>query len=115
MGDEKEFEIIFNNLLSNAIKYNIDNGEIHFIIESRKEQLTISMKDTGIGMSEEETAKVFRDFIRIKNVKTQNISGTGLGLSIVKKIVSLYGGQINLKSIVDKGTEFVIVLPLHIA
>jgi two-component system sensor histidine kinase/response regulator len=75
VGDEKEFEIVFNNLLSNAIKYNKNNGEIYFSIGRQKDNVNVLIKDTGIGMTEEETAKVFRDFIRIKNVKTPKYFG----------------------------------------
>jgi len=74
----------------------------------------ITVEDTGIGMTEEESLKVFRDFIRIKNVKTKNISGSGLGLSITKKIIHLYNGKIDLNSEVDKGSKFTITLPVEV-
>jgi signal transduction histidine kinase len=71
----------------------------------------ISVKDTGIGMSLEETAALFKDFVRIKNEKTKNITGSGLGLSIMKKLVEMYGGTVNVYSEPEKGTEFVIDFP----
>jgi len=110
-SDMDEMEIIFNNLVSNAVKYNIENGEVNISITELKSAIEIKVEDTGIGMAEEDVAKLFHDFVRIKNSKTKNIIGTGLGLSITKDIVELYEGKINVNSIPDKGTTFTITLP----
>ncbi|MEN8121163.1 MAG: ATP-binding protein [Bacteroidota bacterium] len=113
-ADDKEMEIVFNNLISNAIKYNKEKGSVNIEIISKPKEIIVSIEDTGIGMTEEEASKIFRDFIRIKNVKTRNIPGSGLGLSITKKIISLYDGKINLSSKVDKGSKFTICFPLEV-
>ncbi len=105
---EEEIEIIFNNLLSNAIKYNKNNGDVKIAIEAFSDNIFIRVKDTGIGMSEEEVKKVFDEFVRIKNAKTQNISGSGLGLSIVKKICEYYQAEISVTSKENEGTIIVI-------
>jgi signal transduction histidine kinase len=78
----------------------------------RKEggQVSIAVSDTGIGMSEEEAAKLFGEFVRIKNEKTRNILGSGLGLSIVKKLAQLYGGDATVTSWPDIGSTFTVVL-----
>ena len=110
-ADPSEIEIIFNNLLSNAIKYNKAEGEVFFAVKDQGNVLSIIVEDTGIGMSSEETAQLFQEFVRIKNEKTKYITGSGLGLSIVKKIVSEYNGEISVKSEPDKGTLFNIRLP----
>jgi len=110
-ADAEEMEIIFNNLLSNAIKYNKPDGEVHFAISESGTGITIVVSDTGIGIDEEDIPKLFKEFSRIRNSKTRDITGTGLGLSIVKKLVDLYNGQINVESKPDKGTKFTIVLP----
>ena len=110
-ADRQEMEIIFNNLISNAIKYNKEKGQVNIIIKNQESFINIVVEDTGIGMSKEDIAKLFHDFVRIKNVNTRNISGTGLGLSIVKKLVELYNGKIDVSSKPGEGSIFTISLP----
>ncbi len=105
-------EIIFNNLLSNAVKYNKNDGHVSLEIIKLEEKITIIVKDTGIGMNEEETNMLFKEFVRIKNEKTKNIAGSGLGLSIVRKIAELYKGSISVVSVPDQGSIFEVNLPL---
>jgi signal transduction histidine kinase len=110
-ADPDEMEIIFNNLLSNAIKYNKDGGTVDCILEESDNQILITVKDTGIGMTDLERGKLFQDFVRIKNEKTRNIAGSGLGLSIVKKLTENYKGTITVSSIPDQGSTFIVTLP----
>lgn len=110
-ADQEEVEIIFNNLLSNAIKYNIEGGRVDCIIEDKQDNLVITIKDTGIGMAEDEIPRLFDEFVRIKNEQTKNISGSGLGLSIVKKLVRLYKGEISVESMPGEGSKFILVFP----
>ncbi|MBN1339579.1 MAG: hybrid sensor histidine kinase/response regulator [Bacteroidales bacterium] len=112
-ADPTEIEIIFNNLLSNAVKYNRQNGEVYVSMTTKNRHALISVADTGIGMSGEEVSKLFQEFVRIKNVKTKNITGSGLGLSIVKKLTGLYGGSIDVESQPDAGSRFMVTLPLN--
>ena len=110
-ADSDELEIIFNNLISNAVKYNKKDGEV--IIEIRKEYdaIVIKVEDKGIGMTEEEMAGLFQDFVRIKNSKTRNITGSGLGLSIIKKLIeNNYKGHIEAESTPDEGSIFTAYL-----
>lgn len=110
-GDRGELEIIFNNLVSNAVKYNRDGGQVDIHIEEPDDaHATIRVSDTGIGMSPEETAKLFEDFVRIKNAKTRNITGSGLGLSTLKKLAQLYHGDVAVESEPDVGTTFTVTL-----
>jgi len=112
-ADNTEMEIIFNNLISNAVKYNKDNGEVHVSLKNNINSIKILVEDTGIGMSDDEISKLFHEFVRIKNVKTKNITGSGLGLSIVKKLVDVYDGNVMVSSVPDKGSKFEIELPIH--
>lgn len=109
-GDRSELEIILNNLVSNAVKYNRDGGHVQIQLASDSETITISVSDTGIGMSKEEVDRLFGEFVRIKNDKTRLIEGSGLGLSIMKRLVHLNGGQISVKSQEDQGTTFTATL-----
>ncbi|MCX7696872.1 MAG: ATP-binding protein [Bacteroidales bacterium] len=111
--DRNDIEIIMNNLISNAIKYNIDHGKVFIVLKSKEKEVVFEVSDTGIGMDEEELKLLFKEFVRIKNEKTQNITGSGLGLSIVKKIVESYQGKIEVASIPDQGSTFRVILPLN--
>ncbi|RPI61510.1 MAG: hybrid sensor histidine kinase/response regulator [Planctomycetaceae bacterium] len=110
LADRSEIEIIFNNLISNAVKYNRDGGKVVVAVVRRDDVVEIKVSDTGIGMTAEESARLFHDFMRIKNEKTRNIVGSGLGLSIVKKLAALYGGDVTLQSRPDVGSEFTVTL-----
>ncbi|MDO8301922.1 MAG: ATP-binding protein [Sedimentisphaerales bacterium] len=109
-ADGGEIEIILNNLISNAVKYNRDGGRVEVVLKSEPDSVTIIVSDTGIGVSQEEAARLFEDFVRIKNEKTRNILGSGLGLSIVKKLAILYHGDVSVQSVPDHGTTFTVVL-----
>jgi signal transduction histidine kinase len=109
-GDVLEIDIILNNLISNAIKYNKENGKVDVNIGSNDNFVIIKVSDTGIGMKEEETKKLFKDFVRIKNEQTRNIIGSGLGLSTVNKLVQMYDGKISVQSEFTKGSTFIVEL-----
>ena len=109
-ADSGELEIVFNNLISNAVKYNRDKGSVTVLVEDNSDNVRISVTDTGIGMTEEEVEKLFREFVRIKNAKTRSILGSGLGLSILRKIAGLYGGEVSVTSTSDVGSTFTVVL-----
>jgi signal transduction histidine kinase len=110
-GDSSELEIIFNNLVSNAVKYNRDGGKVDVYIDKKEDDLvTIKVSDTGIGMTPEEKEKLFGEFVRIKNDKTRNIQGSGLGLSILKRLSSLYEGDVSVESEADVGSTFIVNL-----
>jgi signal transduction histidine kinase len=94
------------NLLSNAIKFSTDESTIDVYTERTDDYLTLSVKDYGIGIPEEEQRSLFKIFFR--SSFATNIQGTGLGLYIVKKYVEIMGGTISFKSEIGEGTEFVI-------
>lgn len=105
---------ILDNLVSNAIKYT-DQGSVTIQAQISeilgKPTLTLSVKDTGKGMTDEEKQKVFQAFTRLKSA--QGIEGTGLGLSITQELVSLLGGEIILHSILGKGSTFIVTIPIE--
>ena len=105
---------ILDNLVSNAIKYT-DQGSVTIQAQVSKvmgkPMLTLSVKDTGKGMTNEEKQKVFHAFTRLKSA--QGIEGTGLGLSITQELVSLLGGEIILHSTQGKGSTFIVTVPVE--
>jgi two-component system, sensor histidine kinase and response regulator len=109
-ADKTEIDMIFNNLVSNAIKYNRDHGRVKVTASQSGDEIRIQVKDTGIGMAPEECNRLFKDFSRIKNEKTRNILGSGLGLSTLKKLVTLYNGDISVESKPDVGSTFTVKL-----
>ena len=114
LADAFRIRQILDNLVSNAIKYT-DHASVN--IEARvskimgKLTLTLSVQDTGKGMTDEEKQKVFQAFTRLKSA--QGIEGTGLGLSITQELVSLLGGEILLRSTLGKGSNFIVTLPIE--
>ncbi|MDD2804439.1 MAG: hybrid sensor histidine kinase/response regulator [Elusimicrobiales bacterium] len=109
-ADPGEVDMILTNLLTNAVKYNKPGGRATLELGRAGSAVTIRCSDTGIGMTEEELAKLFGEFVRMKNEHTRNIDGSGLGLSILKKVVKLYGGEIKVKSKYGEGTSFELAL-----
>lgn len=107
--DEKLLRNIVLNLLTNAIKFSPQNKSVSLTVTNTPDALKIKVQDKGIGILEEDRAKLFTSFHRGSNVGT--IQGTGLGLSIVKKAVDLLNGDIQLQSEVDHGTTFTVTLP----
>jgi signal transduction histidine kinase len=107
--DKKLLRNIIFNLLSNACKFSEEGSSIYLIALLKDDKLTISIKDEGIGISEEDQQHMFTSFFRGKNAI--NIQGTGLGLHIVRRYVDLIQGDIQLQSVLGKGTTFTIVLP----
>ncbi len=115
--DHIKLERIIYNLLSNALKYTPEGGSVVISADFEKENQTISIsvEDTGIGMSEKSQRLVFEKFYReSRNVEAGDPQGLGLGLFIVKKFVDLLGGTISVNSVSDRGTTFTVNLPLKI-
>ncbi len=103
-ADQKLLDHLLSNLVDNAIKYNRDGGKV--FVEANSKQIII--RDTGLGIAEDDQAKIFEQFYRIKD--RVHIQGNGLGLNIVKGIIDLHGWQINVKSKLGEGSAFEISL-----
>lgn len=112
MGDKERIMQIGDNLLSNAIKYT-QSGIVSFRSSYNGKMLSITVEDTGSGMSEEERQRVFGEFERLSNAATQD--GFGLGLSIVKRIVDMMQGTIRLESEKGRGSRFTVEIPMNTA
>jgi len=111
-ADPKNMEEVLNNLLSNAINYSPNGGTVEVRARSMGESIEIEVRDTGVGIPEEELAKIFDKFYRVKHPETRKVIGTGLGLPIVKNIVEAHNGIIEVDSIPGRGSTFRIRLPI---
>ena len=114
LADAFRIRQILDNLVGNAIKYTDCGGVTVKALVSKvmgKHQLTLSVKDTGKGMTTEDKRKVFQAFARLGNA--QGIEGAGLGLSITKELVALLDGEIHVCSTVGKGSIFTVTIPVE--
>ncbi|MBN2321729.1 MAG: response regulator [Acidobacteria bacterium] len=112
-ADPGDIERLIGNLISNAIKYNIDSGKVFIRLEGASDCIRLEVRDTGIGMTPEETKRLGEEFYRVKNSKTRAITGTGLGLSLVKKIVASYKGSLEIDSASGEGSSFRVSIPVR--
>ena len=118
LGDDVRIRQIVTNLLTNAVKYTSKGGiELHVTYrktEEDKMDLIISVKDTGMGIRQEDMGKLFESFQRIDEEKNRNIEGTGLGMSITMSLLTLMGGDIKVESEYQKGSTFTVTIPQKI-
>ncbi|MBB6459089.1 sensor histidine kinase [Flammeovirga kamogawensis] len=111
-GDELHLSNIIFNLLDNANKYSPDTPKIDLSAVCKKDMLEIRIKDEGQGIPKEHISKIFDKFYRVPTGNVHNVKGFGLGLSYVKNIVEAHNGTIKCKSELEKGSEFIIQLPI---
>ena len=104
---------IITNLLSNAIKFTPRGGDIELRLSYVSEALCITVKDTGIGMSDEEQDRIFKPFEQADGSTTRKFGGTGLGLAITSELIDAMNGRISIESIPDKGSSFFVYLPMQ--
>ncbi|OGM89701.1 hypothetical protein A3J77_01750 [Candidatus Wolfebacteria bacterium RBG_13_41_7] len=111
--DRQKISIVVSNLIDNAVKYNVTNGEVIVKIERLKDEpyLEVSVKDTGVGILEEDVKKLFTKFFRSENAVKFATEGSGLGLYISKNIINRHGGKIWAESEVNRGSVFRFTLP----
>ncbi len=104
-GDKNRLKQVFVNLLQNAIKYT-DTGYIEILLTEEGKNCKITIKDTGIGIPEVDIERIFERFYRVDKARSRSVGGTGLGLAIVKHILEAHNSKIEVKSVVNIGTEF---------
>jgi len=111
-ADRDKIALALHNLVGNALKYTLDGGRIVVSAQVEKSRLSVSVSDTGIGISPEEIEKVFEKFYRSKNPLATNVKGSGLGLPIAREVARLHGGDVVAESELGKGSTFTLILPL---
>lgn len=109
--DPDRYAEILINLVDNAIKYSPAGGDVRVLLRPSGSNLEVSVEDSGIGLSPEDSARLFEKFVRIATPATREIGGTGLGLYIVRSLVEAHGGQIFVTSAPEVGSTFTFTLP----
>lgn len=109
---ENKLSRILTNIMENAIKYNRERGKVYVDLFERNDKVFVKIRDTGIGIAENELDKIFHKNYRSEITRKMNIEGSGLGLSIAKDITESYGGTIEVTSKVGESTEFIISFPI---
>ncbi len=108
-GDKEKIKQVFVNLIRNAIKYS-DNGTILIITNEVDEKISVSIQDSGLGISDADLPRIFERFYRVDKARSKDVGGTGLGLAIVKHIVEAHGSKIKVTSKIGKGSTFSFLL-----
>ena len=110
--DERMITQVVTNLLSNAIKFTGRGGEITVSVTQGPEgACLLSVRDTGIGIAEENISKVLEPFVQVENATSRNHDGLGLGLPLVKRIVDLHDGSLEITSRIGEGTTVTVMIP----
>lgn len=112
LGDSQHLTNVFQNLIDNAIKYTSKAPEITISTAKTIDSYLIKVTDNGIGISKENLDKIFEKLYRVPTGDLHNVKGFGLGLNYVKSMIELHGGKIEAKSTKDKGSTFIISLPI---
>lgn len=112
MGNEQLLYRALYNVVENAIKYNFENGYVNLYINKYDDFISISIRNSGIEINENDYENIFKPFYRVDKSRSRNMGGAGLGLSIVKQIINQHNGEININSD-NKETEFIIQIPYN--
>jgi PAS domain S-box-containing protein len=110
-ADRDKLAVALHNLIGNALKYTPAGGEVTVAVEVAARELVVTVTDNGIGIAEDEQAKVFERFYRATDPRVEKVTGTGLGLTLAREVVRLHGGDITVKSELNKGSTFTLTLP----
>ena len=110
-GNEIMLYRAFYNVIENSIKYNKINGSIDILCYQDLNTIEVKVIDTGSGIKEEEYDEIFKPFYRCEGINSYSKNGVGLGLSLTQSVIKLHGGEINVKSKLNEGTEFTFILP----
>ena len=112
-GDEVKLSLAISNLIENGIKYNNPGGFVHVSLNSDHQYAYIRVEDSGMGIPQEDLARIFERFFRVDKSHSREIGGTGLGLAITKSAIDMHHGQISVDSVMGQGTTFDVRIPLN--
>lgn len=111
--DPDKIERIVLNILANSVKFTPEGGQIKVNIYDKIDEIHVSIKDTGVGIPRDKLSIIFERFRQVDKTLSRNREGSGIGLSLVKSLIELHGGNIEVKSDLGKGTEFIFTLPVR--
>jgi len=111
-ADEMKLTLAISNLVENAIKYTEEGGDVKVIIDAGHQHVFLTVSDSGIGLAEEEFAKIFTRFYRVDKTRDRDTGGTGLGLAITHSAILSHGGSIMVSSKEGAGSSFIVRLPI---
>lgn len=112
-ADQKLLHQVWTNLITNSIKYSNTGGTISIQLQPKDRHYHVEIRDTGIGISEEDLPYIFQRFYKVDKSRNRKDGSSGLGLAITKKIIEMHGGKIGVQSKIGKGTTFIIELPIN--
>lgn len=110
-ADEARLQQVFHNLVGNALKFT-DQGTIEVMAQKDDERILITIKDTGIGIPEDQQQQIFESFVQVKDPLHVNRGGTGLGLAVTQQLLKLHGSQLEMESQPGVGTTFTFEMPI---
>jgi two-component system phosphate regulon sensor histidine kinase PhoR len=112
VADEVRMSQVFFNLVDNAVKYSEQEGRVDISVRVKGSSIVVEIKDTGIGIPEQDLSRVFERFYRVDKARSREQGGTGLGLSIVKHIMQAHKGEISVQSTLGQGSTFTLSIPI---
>lgn len=110
--DEVKLTLALSNLVENAIKYNRQNGWVRVTLDADHQFFSVSVEDSGVGIPESEYEQIYERFYRVDKSHSREIGGTGLGLSITRNVILMHRGSIQVSSVEQEGTAFLVKIPL---
>ena len=113
IANQKHIYQLLRNLIDNAIKYNVLNGKIYVTVKKEINAISISVRDTGVGISEGDQNQIFERFYRVDKARSRKLGSSGLGLSIVRQVCNIYAAELTLESKVNVGTTITCKFPIN--
>ena len=113
IANQKHIYQLLRNLIDNAIKYNVFNGKIFVTVKRKDNQVIISVRDTGVGISDKDQNQIFERFYRVDKARSRKLGSSGLGLSIVRQVCNIYAATLSLESKLNVGTTITAIFDIN--
>ncbi len=113
LADRRAVQQLLAILLDNAVKYTPPPGVVELLLQVRSETAVLTVRDSGIGIAEEDQSKIFERFYRVDKARSRELGGSGIGLAIAEWIVQQHRGSIAVQSSIDNGSSFIVSVPLQ--